>query len=113
MSYVNIALLKGINDPTLKWDTIPIPFTTAVLTRDFVAENLAYVRGFRVINNDAGANLLYRYDTPNKQQITLPPASEDSQEGWTSFIQITPNAVSGTGILEVDLVPMEMAKIGG
>jgi len=111
MSHVQISKLKGINDGTLTWDTIPFPFTTAVLLHDFLQEYNSYVRAYRVINADLVNSLDYRQDSRTKQPITLDPASIDNQEGWTSLIEITPNAVSGTGTLEVDLVPREIAEL--
>ena len=111
MSKVEIRKLKGINDTTLSWDTIPFPFTTVQFFRDFLSEFNSYVRAYRVINRDALANLTYRQDQRNKQLITLDPSSMDNQEGWTSYLEVNPNAVSGTGILEVDLVPREIAEL--
>lgn len=111
MSQVEIRKLRGINDTNLNWDTLPFPFTTAVLRHDFLTEYNSYVRAYRVINQDALAVLTYRQDQRNKQEITLDPVSIDNQEGWTSFIEVTPNAGSGTGILEVDLVPRELAEL--
>ena len=37
--------------------------------------------------------------------------SIDNQEGWTSYIEVNPNGVSGQGVLEVDLVPRELAEL--
>ena len=110
MSQVEIRKLKGINDTGLSWDTIPFPFTTAVLLHDFLQEYNSYVRAYRVINADLINSLDYQQDSRTKQAITLDPASIDNQEGWTSLIQVTPNAVTGTGTLEVDLVPRVIAE---
>jgi len=111
MSQVQIAKLKGINNADLNWDTIPFPFTTAILLHDFLQEYNSYVRAYRVINED-GVNLLtYRQDSRTKQSITLDPASIDNQEGWTSLIEVTPNSVTGRGVLEVDLVPRVLAEL--
>ena len=113
MSYVQIEQLKGIDDQTLKWDTVQFVFTTAQEIHDFLQENLAYVRAFRVQNLD-GANILqYRINSPNSPLITVPINSEDGQTVWTSFIQVIPNAVTGSGLLEVDLVPMAIARKDG
>ena len=109
MSLVEIRKLKGINDTTLTWDTLPFPFTTAVLLHDFLQEYNSYVRAFRVINEDVVNALTYRQDSRTKQAITLDPASIDNQEGWTSLIEITPDGVTGQGVLEVDLVPRDIA----
>lgn len=111
MSQVEIRKLKGINNTDLNWDTLPFRFTTAVLRHDFLTEYNSYVRAYRVINEDLINNLTYRQDQRGKQAITLDPSAVDNQEGWTSFIEITPDAVTGTGILEVDLVPRELAEL--
>jgi len=104
VSQVDVSELKGINDPSLVWDTIPFPFTTAQIRHDFLMENNSYVRAYRVINRDPIASLTYRQDSANKQAIVLELASSDEQEGWTSYLEVNPNAVSGLGTLEVDLV---------
>jgi len=111
MSRVEVAKLKGILDPSLKWDTLPIPFTTAQLRRDFLAEFNSYVRGYRVVNRDTVNTLTYRQDQRNKQLITLDPSSQESQEGWTSYLEVNPNGVTGNGFLEVDLVQRQNAEI--
>ncbi len=111
MSHVEIAKLKGINDTSLVWDTLPFDFALAVLRRDFLQEFGSYVRGYRVINNDSLNTLDYRQDQRNKVATVLDPSSIDTQEGWTSYIEVTPNAVTGNGQLEVDLVPREIAEL--
>jgi len=111
MSQVEIRKLNGINDTRLTWDTLPFPFTTAILLHDFLQEYNSYVRAYRVINQDAVNVLIYRQDSRTKQAITLDPNSIDNQEGWTSLIEVTPNAATGSGILEVDLVPREIAEL--
>jgi len=110
LSLVEIRNLKGINDPTLTWDKVIFLFTTAVEQHDFLTENNSYVRAYRIINNDLVAALSYRQDNIGNPQIPMDPGDIEIQEGWVSFIQVTPNAVSGDGILEVDLVPREIAQ---
>jgi len=111
LSKVEIRKLKGINDTALNWDTLPFAFTTAQERHDFLAENNSYVRAYRVINQDVLNSLNYRQDQRNKVLITLDPGAIDNQEGWTSYIEVNPNAVTGAGILEVDLVPREIAEL--
>lgn len=111
MSLVEIALLKGVLDPSLVWDKRIFAFTTAQERHDFLTEDNSYVRAYRIINQDILAPLTYRQDKNNQPLITLDPASIDNQEGWTSYIEVNPNAVSGNGILEVDLVPRGIAEI--
>lgn len=110
MSVVNISNLKGINDVTLVWDTLPFDFTTAALIIDFLNRYNSYVRAYRVINTDVLTGLTYRQDGAYKAAIPVEPSSIDRQEGWTSYIQVNPDAVNGQGTLEVDLVTRENAQ---
>jgi len=112
MSHVEIRKLKGISDDGVVWDKEIFDFTTAQFFRDFLSEFGSYVRSYRVINRDPVASLTYRQDSKNKTAIQLDQSSIDNQEGWTSYIEINPNAVSGVGQLEVDLVPREIAEKG-
>lgn len=111
MSLVEIALLKGVNDQTINWDKRIFRFTTAQERHDFLTEDNSYVRAYRIINEDAFNPLNYRQDKNNQPLIRLDPSSIDNQEGWTSYIEVNPNAVTGTGILEVDLVPRGLAEL--
>jgi len=110
MSHVEIRKLKGINDTSLSWDKEIFVFTTAQFFRDFLSEFGSYVRAYRVINRDPLNSLTYRQDSKNKNVITLPLLSNESQEGWTSYLEVNPNIVTGVGELEVDLVPRELAE---
>jgi len=113
MSHVEIRKLKGINDTSLVWDKEIFDFTTAQFFRDFLSEFGAYVRSYRVINRDPVASLFYRQDSKDKVQIELELSSMETQEGWTSYLEINPNVVSGVGQLEVDLVPRQIAEKPG
>lgn len=110
MSNIQILSLKGINDESLVWDTIPFPFTVTALIIDFLNRYNSFVRAYRVINEDVLTSLTYRQDGAYKQPITLEPSSIDRQEGWTSYIQVNPDIVNGQGTLEVDLVTRENAQ---
>lgn len=70
-------------------------------------------RGIRIINNDSLANVTYRTQSPSAPLRTVPPSSDETIEGWTSYIEINPDPVSGDGIVEIDLVPMQYAKKSG
>ena len=110
MSHVEISKLKGINEESISWDSLPFPFSTAQFRIDTLTRFNSYIRSFRIINRDAIANLTYRYDQPGKQLVTIDPLSFDEQEFWTSYLEINPNGVSGTGEVEIDLVPREIAE---
>lgn len=111
MSQVEVSKLKGINDATLVWDTLVFNFTTGQIRHDFLTENNSYVKAYRVINRDVVNNLTYRQDSANRPPITLEPLSSDEQQGWTSYIEVNPDAVLGLGTLEVDLVTRQNAQI--
>lgn len=108
----NLGILKGIDDPSLKGRTQPFLITTTTLNINSLAEFNAYIRSFRVTNKDALAVLNYRFDEVRAPLIEIPPSTDDRQEGWTTFIQIIPNGVSGQGQVEVELIPREIAEIG-
>lgn len=110
MSHVEVRKLRGINDTNLVWDTIPFPFTVTQLRIDFLNQYGSYVRAYRVINRDTLNLLTYRQDQQGKQLITLDPSSQDNQEGWTSYLEVNPDVITGNGLLEVDLVTRENAQ---
>jgi len=110
MSHVEISKLKGIDDGSISWDTIPFIFTTAQFRIDTLMRFNSYLRAFRIINRDVVNNLNYRYDQPGKQSIIIDPASFDEQEFWTSYLEINPNAGTGNGEVEIDLVPRGIAE---
>jgi len=110
MSHVEISLLKGTNDESLTWDSLPFVFSTAQFRIDTLTRFNSYIRAFRIINRDTVANLTYRYDQPGKQLITIDPSSFDEQEFWTSYLEINPNGATGLGEVELDLVPRVIAQ---
>lgn len=104
MSYVNPRLLRGVGDALLSTVTTTLPFTTAQLIRDALTQYGSYIRAFRIVNNDALANLTYRQGSPSEPLKTVPLSSEVVVEGWESYIEVNPNAATGSGFVELDLV---------
>lgn len=104
MSYVNKDILRGILDTSLSFFNTTLPFTTAVLTIDTLTQYGAYIRSFRIVNNDAANLVNYRTVSTTDTLKTVPPSSALSEQGWESFLQITPNAVTGNGFVELELV---------
>lgn len=104
MSYVNKDDLRGILDPTLSFFNTTLAFTTAVLNIDTLAQFGAYIRSYRIVNNDAVNNCQYRTVSTTDLLKNVPPSSAVSEQGWESFVQITPNAGTGTGFIELELV---------
>ncbi len=110
MSVVNLDILKGIDDRSINASLLKFPFTTAQLRIDFLNRYNNYVQAYRVINRDLLAGLTYRQDGSYTELTTIDPASQDSNRGWTSYLEVNPNVVSGSGVLEVDVVTRENAQ---
>jgi hypothetical protein len=110
MSYVKPSKLKGNSDPTLSFFTSTLVFTTSVLTIDSLNQFGAYIKSFRIVNLDNGNAVTFRQGTTTDPSKTIPPNSENVSDGWESFVQITPNAVSGNGYIELDLVAKSDAE---
>lgn len=104
MSYVNKNILRGILDTTLSFFNTTLTFTTAVLIIDTLTQYGAYIRSYRIVNNDAGNAVSYRTVSPTDPIKTVPPSSALTEQGWESFLEITPNAVTGSGYVELELV---------
>lgn len=110
MSYVRPELLKGILDPTIAFVVSTFPFLLAQLKTDCVSQFGGLARKFRIVNQDAVNNLTYRQGAADSVLKTVPPNSEVLVEGWESYIEINPNAGTGAGFLEIDVVPLSVAK---
>jgi len=104
VSYVNPAILRGVGDALLSTVTTTQAFTTSQVLLDALTQFSAYIRAFRIVNNDAINVLTYRQGSRSSPLKTVPASSEVVVEGWESFIEINPSAVSGTGFIEFDLV---------
>ena len=110
MSSYNPDELRSPSDPLLPFSTRKEPFTTAQLRFDTMLQFGMLTKEIRIINADGANAVTYRTHSPSEGLSTVPPASDETITDWTSYIEINPNAVSGTGTLEIDLVPIEAAK---
>lgn len=110
LSVIHLEFLKGIDDRTINANLLKFPFTIAQLRIDFLNRYNSYVQEYRVVNRDLIAALTYRQDGSYTELTTLDPASDDLNRGWTSYLEVNPDAVSGVGVLEVDLVTRENAQ---
>ena len=111
VTVVNLSRLKGIDDTTLKGRTLTFSFTTGIFNLDSLSQFSSYIRSFRITNKDSVNELEYRFDEVRAELISIPIATDDRQEGWTSLIQIIPDAVSGTGQIEVELIDRTIAEL--
>lgn len=67
------------------------------------------IKSYRIVNNDAGAAVTFRTKSPSGTLKTIAPNSDGSDDDWTSYFEVNPNAVSGNGIIELELVKREDA----
>ena len=112
MSIIPFSELKGPKDESLNPRNITLPFTTTNLIVDTITEYQAVVQEARIINRDTVNRIDYRTFYPTAPLKPVDPNSDENIDGWLSYIEVRPNAVTGTGVLELDLVPMEQAKRG-
>lgn len=109
MSYVDFDRLKSPADQTTPFLIRRIPFTTAQVRIDTQYQFGLIARAIRIVNLDGTNNLTWRIISPSNVLETLQPNTEASSLEWTSYIEINPNAVSGDGLVEIELVKPEDA----
>lgn len=109
MSAVNSEVLKSASDPNIPFFTRPENFTIAQLRRDSLPEFGKLIKALKVINNDSLANVTVRLQSPSAPLQTIPPSSDQTFIGWTSYIEINPDPASGSGQIEIDLVDLSDA----
>jgi len=93
-----------------KISRLPEDFTTAVVSHYCSMEFGGFGVGAKLINNDALNNLVYRLHSNRGTARIVPISSEITINEWFDIIILTPDAVTGTGQLEIDIVPFNEAK---
>lgn len=110
MSLPSIDQLKPRQSTELEISTrLPEDFTTAVLAHFCSMEFRGWAVGARIINNDNTNTLTYRLHSNRGTARIVPVSSEVEVNEWFDIIVITPNAVTGLGQLELDIVPFSEA----
>jgi len=111
MSLPAIETLKPASSlELLKISRLPEDFTTTVVSHFCSMEFGGYGVGARIINNDTLNNLTYRLHSDRGTARIVPISSEVVINEWFDIIVITPDAVTGTGQLEIDVVPLNEAR---
>jgi len=88
----------------------PEIFTTTVLNHSSILEFGAIFKGARIVNNDSIASLNVRLHSNRGVIRTIPPSSELTIQEWFSDIFLTPDAVTGSGQIELDVVELDDAR---
>lgn len=113
MSAINTGSLKSVSDPLISFITKNENIGTSQIRHDTLLEFAKITKAIKIVNNDVANNITYRTNSPSDVLKTVPPNSDEIVEGWTSYIEINPNAVTGSGSLEIDLVDPKEAYING
>lgn len=104
MSQVVPALLKSASSLDIPFTEFPQDIGTVQIIIDTLQRMNQLIKSVRIVNDDALANLTYRTQSPSGLLKTVDPSSEVTFDQWGSYIEINPDAVSGAGLLELDLV---------
>jgi len=111
LSLPDIRLLKAASSLELKKDgRLPENFTTAQVRHFCSMEFGGYGVGAKIVNNDSLNVVEVRLHNPGSIPRIVPINSEIDINEWFDIIIITPNAVSGSGQLELDIVPFAEAR---
>ena len=107
-SAYNPQNLRAPTELNIKFVPLPQAFTTATIRRETLLEfNKLYKRAV-IENNDTANQVLVRVEPFGTQKI-VPASSRLEIEEWHSFLEVVPDAVTGTGRIELDLVDQEEA----
>lgn len=110
MSLPGIELLKPASSLELvKISREPEDFTTAVIRHFCSMEFLGWGVGAKIINNDSIANVVFRLHSDQGRARTVRPSTEVDINEWFDIIIITPDPATGSGQLELDVVPFKEA----
>jgi len=93
----------------LKVSREPEDFTTAAIRHFCSMEFRGWGVGAKIINDDSANVITYRLHSDRGRARTVPISSEIEVNEWFDIIVVTPNAVTGLGQLELDIVPFREA----
>jgi len=88
---------------------LPENFTTAVVNHFCSMEFGGFGVAAKIVNNDSTNTIAVRLHSNRNTPRIVPINSELVIEEWFDIIIITPDAVTGTGQLELDIVPFDEA----
>ena len=110
MSLPNLRLLKPQQSLDIETETrLPEDFTTAVVSHFCSMEFGGWCVRALIINNDSVNTITYRLHSNRGTARIVPISSQIEINEWFDIIVITPNAVTGAGQLELDIVPFNEA----
>jgi len=87
----------------------PEDFTTAAVRHFCSMEFGGWGVGAKIINNDSVNEITYRLHSDRGRARIVPISAEIEVNEWFDIIIVTPDAVLGSGQLELDIVPFREA----
>jgi len=110
VSLPEITRLKAASSLELnKIGRLPENFTTAFVRHFCSMEFGGYGVGAKIVNNDASNVVNVRLHTPTNTPRVVPISAELEINEWFDIIIIEPDGTTGTGQLELDIVPFSEA----
>jgi len=111
VSFINFDNFRAVSDINIPFQARdPENFTTAVLNHSTVLEFARICKKAKIINNDGTNAVTYRIHSNRGTARIVPVSAEITINEWFSDIFIIPDAVTGDGQLELDLVKIEDAR---
>jgi len=111
LSFVDFSNFKAVSDDTIPFEARePEDFTTAALNHSTALEFAKVCKKAKIINNDAINQIVFRVHSNRGTARTVPPNTEITINEWFSDLFIVPDAVTGAGQLEMDLVLIQDAR---
>jgi hypothetical protein len=109
VSWINWEKLKSPRDTTIPFTVIQDQIGTAPLIHDTLVEFGKITKEMRVTNLDGINNVTVQIHSPSGRTIIVPPNSALTIPEWTSFVSVTPDAITGNALLELDLCESKYA----
>ena len=110
MSFIDFPSLKSSKDLDIPFLSDSEIIALVTINHDTLIEQGLLVKSLRLVNDDGTNNLDYRTGSPSGTLKSVPPNSEVTIDGWFSIFQVFPNAVTGQGLIETDLVSSKDAQ---
>ena len=105
------SLVSPVDDKTPVVNLEPIDFTVTAIRRNVTLENGLLGRALRVVNNDSSNSVTVRLHSPNGVARIVPANSELTIRQWFGEYHIIPDAITGSGQIEVEAVLPKDAEL--
>lgn len=105
--------LKAASSIEIPFITRPQGFTTNQIIIDSLLQFQKLIKSIHIVNDDSLNIVSFRTQSPSSILKTVDVNSEVNFDEWTSYFEINPDGVSGTGLFELDLVELPNARQRG